>query len=122
MNGDADWLRVVVGMTKQHGHHLHPGRGRLPRPLHHRPLQRPLTVYGILAHLRPGSNKGTLQSSLFLLFTCYYILLLLYIDNFPTEGGGCVYVLVFIYLRVFMFWFVRENAIPGNFGFASYWH
>ena len=92
VNGDADWLRVVVGMTKQHGHHLHPGRGGLPRPLHHRPLQRPLTVYGVLAYLRPGSNKGTLQSSLFLLFTCYYILLLLYIDNFPTEGGDvCTY-------------------------------
>ena len=26
----------------------------------------------------------------------------------------------FIYLRGFMFWFVRENVIPGNFGFASY--
>ena len=28
----------------------------------------------------------------------------------------------FIYLRVFMFLFVRENLIPGNLGFARYWH
>ena len=41
-------------------------------------------------------------------------------DNFPREGGGCVYVMILFNLRVFMYWFVRENIVPGNFGFARY--
>ena len=44
-------------------------------------------------------------------------------DNFPREGGGCVYLIMLFSLRVFfifMFWFVRENIIPGNLGFAKY--
>ena len=38
-------------------------------------------------------------------------------DNFPREGGGCVYLML---LRVFMFWFVRElfQAILGLLGIS----
>ena len=35
-------------------------------------------------------------------------------DNFPGGGGGGGVPNYFI--LVFMFWFVRENIIPGNFG------
>ena len=30
-------------------------------------------------------------------------------DNFPREGGGCVYLMISLNLRIFMFGFVREN-------------
>ena len=33
--------------------------------------------------------------------------------------GGCV---LHSLIRFFMVWFVRENIIAGNFGFARYWH
>ena len=39
-------------------------------------------------------------------------------DNFPREGEGNVYLMILF--ESFMFWFVRENIIPGNFGFARY--
>ena len=41
-------------------------------------------------------------------------------DNFTREDGGRVYLMIVFNLRVFMFWFVRENIIPGTFGFARY--
>ena len=39
--------------------------------------------------------------------------------NFPREGGGCMYLMILF--ESFMFWFVRENIIPGTFGFAGYY-
>lgn len=36
--------------------------------------------------------------------------------NSPREGGRCVYLMISFNLRVFVFWFVRYNIIPGNFG------
>ena len=41
-------------------------------------------------------------------------------DNFAREDMGCVYLMIRFSLRVFMFWFVRDNIIPGNLGFARY--
>ena len=41
-------------------------------------------------------------------------------DNFAREGAGCMYLLILFNLKVFMFWFGRENIIPGNLGFARY--
>ena len=41
-------------------------------------------------------------------------------DNFPKEDGGCVYLTNLLNLRVFMFWFVRYDIIPGDFEFAMY--
>ena len=43
-------------------------------------------------------------------------------DNFPKkgEGGGGLYLMILFNLRVFMFWFVRDNNISGNLGFARY--
>ena len=35
-------------------------------------------------------------------------------------GGRCVYLMFYFNLKVFTFWFVRNNIIPGNFGFARY--
>ena len=39
-------------------------------------------------------------------------------DSFLREGCGCVNLMIYLFLRVFTFWFDRENIIQGNFGFA----
>ena len=41
-------------------------------------------------------------------------------DNFPWEGGGCVYLMI-LFESFFVFGLSRENIIPGTlFGFARY--
>ena len=41
-------------------------------------------------------------------------------DNFLSEGGGCVYLMILFNLRVFVFVCQIYSIIPGNFGFARY--
>ena len=45
------------------------------------------------------------------------------IQTVPLKGRvrECVYLMILLKLRGFMFWSVRYGVIPGQCGFASYW-
>lgn len=63
VNWDAEWQRVVVGVSQQDGDDLHAWGLGLPLSILQRSLHRPLTVHCILPYLAPVWKTGSNNAS-----------------------------------------------------------